>query len=165
MIRKIKNKYGDSYVIQMYIPTWNVDRYARNKTDTAVLGTFRTQEKAIELNEKVEAYWNSIKLPRKTKVFPYGEQLLHDGVLDSLDDWDKGKEYLKIADQELDYLWKLNDNGTVLLIDRVYSDGIEDETTQMRRKNNELELVFDNLPQAINWSIKKALKNHIKKYK
>ena len=156
-------KNGKNYSVVISIPTGNPDRYVLNKSGETVVGTFKTRETAMKINEKVEAYWDSLKVSKWCKDYPYGKSLVEDEIIDSLDDWNREKEYLKIADQELDYLWKLNNDGTISLIDRAYSDGIEDETTQIRRQNNELELTFDNFPQIINWSIKKALKNYTKK--
>lgn len=159
MVRKI----GKYYYVVISIPTGNVDRYANNKTGETNLASFETEEDAIQLDKKVKAYWDNLKVSKCAKEFPYGSWLLDDGVIDSLENWNREKEYLKIADQELDYLWILNDDGTISFIDRAYSDGIEDSATQIRRKNNELELTFNNFPQMINWSVRKALKNYTKK--
>lgn len=159
MVKKI----GKNWYVAMSIPTGNADRYAKSKTGETTVASFETKEDALPLNEKVQAYWDSLKVSYYSKEFPYGNQLLADGAIDSLDDWNKEKEYLKIADQELDYLWTINSDGTISFVDRAYSDGIEDETTKIRRENNELELKFDNFPQMINWSVRKALKNYADK--
>lgn len=90
------------------------------------------------------------------KNYIYGNILLKDGVIDSLDDWNMEKEInLRFVDQVLDYLWEIKDDGSIRLIDRGYNDGIDDRTTEIRTATNELELTFKDFNELSRWITKK----------
>ena len=91
------------------------------------------------------------------KKYIYGNILLKDEVIDSLDDWNEGKEInLRLVDQVLDYLWEIKDDGQIRLIDRGYNDGIDDRTTEIRTATNELELTFKDFKELSDWINKKV---------
>lgn len=157
MVRKSDNKY----LVVINIPSGNAKRYFDDKTSEIGLKSCKTKKMAELVNQKVEAYWDNLNVQKRDNTFPYGNQLFNEHEIDSLEEWNREKEYLKIADQELDYLWNINTDGSITLIDRAYSSGIIDETVKSRRKMNELEITFEDFPKMINWTIKKALTNYI----
>lgn len=83
--------------------------------------------------------------------YPYGNLMLQDGVIDSLDNWSDDKERLYgTMDMVYDYLWWEDDKG-IHFIDRLYHDGKTDDKTEYRRKRNELELHFSSISKALEW--------------
>lgn len=93
------------------------------------------------------------------KKYPYGNQLVEDGVLDNLDGWDIDKDInLYIADHVFDYVWEIKDDGSIILTDRGYYDGIEDRTTKIREVTNELELTFGSMKKLSSWINEKIKK-------
>lgn len=85
----------------------------------------------------------------------YGKQLLRDGVIETLEGWDDDTEMaLCIMDGDFDYLWDFkngHETKEIYFIDRMYSDGLSDETTEWRRENNELELHFIDWTEVFKW--------------
>lgn len=75
----------------------------------------------------------------------YGKQMVKEKAIESLKDWSEEKETtISKMDMYLDYLWYEDENG-IHFIDRLYSDGIIDNTVKERQKTNELELHFKNI--------------------
>ena len=86
--------------------------------------------------------------------WPYGEKMLEQGDVESLDDWSDQKEYVYHAmDEIFDYLWNEDENG-IHFVDRVRGTGIydtEDETGNQREANGTLELHFNSLDEVGKW--------------
>lgn len=84
----------------------------------------------------------------------YGETLLKQGDLKSLDDWSDQKEYVyQIMDEEFDYLWDEDENG-IHFVDRVRGTGDyipDDELGNQREADGTLELHFNNLDEVEKW--------------
>lgn len=92
----------------------------------------------------------------------YGEMMLEQGDIESLDEWSDDKEYCcSIMDQRLDYLWDFS-NG-IHFIDRLYSDrelnpdAWIDDTTKHRIEIGEAELWFDNFDKVKKFIAKKEV--------
>ena len=71
------------------------------------------------------------------KFWEYGQLMLNQGDIDSLDEWSTDKEMVgQICDRIFDYLW--NFNGKIRLIDRLfdefYQDGIFTEESYLEYK-------------------------------
>lgn len=96
----------------------------------------------------------------------YGEIMLSEGYIKSLDYWSDDKEYVyKTMDRKFDYLWWEDEEG-IHFIDRLYHDYFYDEEVmnqnewiKERRKNNELELLFKTIEEAKEWLNKKEKEN------
>ena len=89
----------------------------------------------------------------------YGELMLEQGDIESLDNWSDDKEYVySTMDENFDYMWREDSDG-IHFIDRLYSCGIEDETTKERYELNELELHFKTIEEAKEWLDKKEKEN------
>lgn len=88
----------------------------------------------------------------------YGEFLVKDGQLESLNNWSNLKEVVLFEmDRNFDYLWWEDEEG-IHFVDRLYYDHIEDDLTVIKkRKANELELHFKNIEEVKNWLIKKGV--------
>lgn len=84
----------------------------------------------------------------------YGEAMVRQGDIESLDDWSDQKEYVySTMDQIFDYLWDEDENG-IHFIDRVRGTGVydpEDETGNQREADGTLELHFKNLEAVERW--------------
>ena len=84
----------------------------------------------------------------------YGETMLEQGDIESLDDWSDQKEYVySTMDQIFDYLWNEDENG-IHFIDRVRGTGhyySEDTTGEERERNGTLELWFKDLDEVEKW--------------
>ena len=83
----------------------------------------------------------------------YAERLLDEEVItrEEFDNWNNDKEkYYGRMDMTYDYLWDEDDNE-IHFVDRLYSDGIEDEITERRREKGELELRFTNFAEVAEW--------------
>lgn len=85
--------------------------------------------------------------------YEYGNIMLEDGDIESLDEWSNDKEMaFKIMDWKFDYLW--DDSGDQIhFIDRLYDSRIEDEMTEEREANGTLELWFDNFTDVFKWIV------------
>lgn len=85
--------------------------------------------------------------------YPYADDLIQDGQIDTIpDNWSVKKDvYFYLADHVFDYLWNIKKDGSVELVDRGYSDGINDRTVQTREKLNELELTFKTFDDMVEW--------------
>lgn len=88
------------------------------------------------------------------KKWPYGEVMLEQEDIESLDDWSDQKEYVySTMDQIFDYLWYEDKNG-IHFIDRIRGTGYydpEDETGNEREQNGTLKLHFKNLDEVEKW--------------
>lgn len=88
--------------------------------------------------------------------YEYGNIMLEDGDIESLDEWSDDKEVASsIMDRVFDYLWDYS-NGKIHYIDRLYDSGIEDSMTESRRESGELELWFNNFTEVFKWIRKRA---------
>lgn len=79
----------------------------------------------------------------------YGNIMLEQGNISSLDEWSDEKEYCcSIMDRELDYLWDFSKG--IHFIDRLYSEhpDIYDKTIATKDTQNEAELWFDNFDEV-----------------
>ena len=77
----------------------------------------------------------------------YGKAMLEQEDIKSLDEWSDDKEMAySIMDQRFDYLW----NG-LEFTDRLYSDGMTDETVEKRIAAKEAKLKFENFGQVFWW--------------
>ena len=91
----------------------------------------------------------------------YGEFLVKDGQLKSLNNWSDLKEVILFEmDRNFDYLWWEDEEG-IHFIDRLYHDYgnqyiNEDELLKNRKEANELELHFKTIEEVKNWLIKKG---------
>lgn len=82
----------------------------------------------------------------------YGNTLLREESIDSLDDWSDKKEYVySTMDRKYDYLWWEDEKG-VHFEDRLYSAGISNDW----KEKNELRLDFKNLDEVIEWIKRKG---------
>lgn len=92
--------------------------------------------------------------------WPYGEEMLEQGDIESLDEWSDDKEFCcSIMDEKFDYLWDF-ENG-IHFIDRLYSDFkdypdfsasfVKDKTMIERIEKNEAELWFNNFDEVKQW--------------
>lgn len=90
----------------------------------------------------------------KKEKWEYGNTLLREESIDSLDDWSDKKEYVySTMDRKYDYLWWEDEEG-VHFEDRLYSAGISDDW----KDKDELRLDFKNLDEAIEWIKRKESK-------
>lgn len=84
----------------------------------------------------------------------YGEAMLEQEDIESLDDWSDQKEYVySTMDERFDYLWNEDEKG-IHFIDRVRGTGVydpEDEMGNEREANGTLELHFKNLDEVEEW--------------
>ncbi len=84
----------------------------------------------------------------------YGEVMLEQEDIESLDDWSDQKEYVySTMDERFDYLWNEDENG-IHFIDRLRGTGYydpEDEMGNEREANGTLELHFKNLDEVEEW--------------
>ena len=84
----------------------------------------------------------------------YGEAMLEQEDIESLDDWSDQKEYVySTMDERFDYLWNEDENG-IHFIDRLRGTGYydpEDEMGNEREANGTLELHFKNLDEVEQW--------------
>lgn len=84
----------------------------------------------------------------------YGETMLEQGDIESLDDWSDQKEYVySTMDERFDYLWDEDENG-IHFIDRLRGTGVydpEDIVGEERERNGTLELRFKNLDEVEKW--------------
>lgn len=84
----------------------------------------------------------------------YGETMLKQEDIESLDDWSDQKEYVySTMDERFDYLWNEDENG-IHFIDRLRGVGYydpDDETGNEREANGTLELHFKNLNEVEEW--------------
>lgn len=84
----------------------------------------------------------------------YGEAMLEQEDIESLDDWSDQKEYVySTMDERFDYLWNEDENG-IHFIDRLRGTGYydpEDEMGNEREANGTLELHFKNLDEVEEW--------------
>lgn len=84
----------------------------------------------------------------------YGEKMLEQNDIESLDDWSDQKEYVySTMDLMFDYLWNTDENG-IHFLDRVRGTGIydsEDEMGNQREQEGTLELHFKNLNEVEQW--------------
>ena len=91
----------------------------------------------------------------------YGEFLVKDGQLESLNNWSNLKEVILFEmDRNFGYLWWEDEEG-IHFIDRLYHDYgnqyiNEDELLKNRKEANELELHFKTIEEVKNWLIKKG---------
>lgn len=86
-------------------------------------------------------------------TWEYADRLLETEVImpEEYQNWNDNKEkYYSEMDMVYDYLWYENENG-IHFIDRLYSDGIEDDVVKKRRENNELELHFKDFDEIDKW--------------
>lgn len=96
----------------------------------------------------------------------YGEIMLSEGDIESLDNWCDDKEYVyKTMDRKFDYLWWEDEEG-IHFIDRLYYDFSDDEEVmntdewlKQRKENNELELHFKTIEEVKEWLNKKEKEN------
>ena len=85
--------------------------------------------------------------------YEYAERLFDSDIitLEEYHNWNDDKEkYFSIMDMTYDYLWQEDESG-IHFTDRYFSDGDEDEIVRERRKNNELELHFNNFNEVDEW--------------
>lgn len=86
--------------------------------------------------------------------WPYGEAMLEQEDIESLDDWSDQKEYVySTMDERFDYLWNEDENG-IHFIDRLRGTGVydpEDEMGNEREANGTLELHFKDLEAVEQW--------------
>jgi len=86
--------------------------------------------------------------------WPYGEKMLEQEDIESLDDWSDQKEYVyHTMDEIFDYLWNEDENG-IHFIDRLRGTGVydpEDIVGEEREQNGTLELRFKNLDEVEEW--------------
>jgi hypothetical protein len=69
--------------------------------------------------------------------------------------WDEEKERIfEYVDLNLDYIWDIKEDGSIVLTDRGYDSGICDSITQSREKNNTLVMTFSSLEE-----LKKEINN------
>ena len=84
----------------------------------------------------------------------YGETMLEQEDIDSLDNWSDQKEYVySTMDEDFDYLWNEDENG-IHFIDRLRGTGVydpEDEVGNEREKDGTVELHFKNLDEVERW--------------
>lgn len=94
---------------------------------------------------------------KTVKNWEYGNAMLGQGDIASLEEWSDDKEYCcAIMDQEFDYLWDF-DNG-IHFIDRLYSDYkvqpdiyadyLQDDTLKKRIDKGEAELWFNSFDEV-----------------
>lgn len=92
-----------------------------------------------------------------TNIWEYGNTMLEQGDIASLEEWSDDKEYCcSIMDQEFDYLWDFSKG--IHFIDRLYSDYkdnpniytdyLEDNTMRERIKKGETELWFNSFDEV-----------------
>lgn len=84
----------------------------------------------------------------------YGEAMLEQEDIESLDDWSDQKEYVySTMDNKFDYMWREDENG-IHFVDRVRGTGVYDpgdETGNRREADGTLELHFNNLDEVEQW--------------
>lgn len=84
----------------------------------------------------------------------YGEEMLEQEDIESLDDWSDQKEFVySTMDYEFDYLWDEDENG-IHFVDRVRGIGVnnpDDELGNRREADGTLELHFKNLDEVEQW--------------
>ena len=84
----------------------------------------------------------------------YGETMLEQGDIESLDDWSDQKEFVySTMDERFDYLWDEDEDG-IHFIDRLRGTGVydpEDIMGEERERNGTLELRFKNLDEVEEW--------------
>ena len=86
-------------------------------------------------------------------IYHYGEQMLKQGDIDSLDDWDLDKEMaFRIMDSQFDYLWEMKD-GKIIFTDRLWSFGEIDDMGRIREKEGTLKLEFLSFEDVFRWII------------
>lgn len=84
----------------------------------------------------------------------YGEMMLEQGDIESLDSWSDQKEYVySTMDERFDYLWSEDADG-IRFTDRVRGSGCydpKDATGNEREENGTLELHFKSLDEVEQW--------------
>lgn len=95
----------------------------------------------------------------RTIDWKYGETVLEQGDIESLDEWSDDKEMAYgIMDSAFDYLWN-EDCDRIHFIDRLYACNIEDEMTESRKENGTLELWFDSYDEVFKWILDHSIES------
>ena len=82
--------------------------------------------------------------------YPYGEIMLKQGDIKSMDEWDPDKEFCcAVMDRKFDYLWDFSKGIT--FVDRQYHDGNIDEMAKARIERHEETLKFNSFAQVRRW--------------
>lgn len=87
----------------------------------------------------------------------YGEEMLHDEAIGSLDEWSDDKEMaFSVMDQVFDYLWYIDDENVISFVDRGFSDGNMDQIAENKMRLGIATLQFVTFEDIFEWILSES---------